>query len=422
MLAMARNYRQTLSLHAYYVSKGLQLQTCINGKSTLDPSVQKNCKDWGVAPERILLPLGVIDMLQVPWPATDLISAGEEGSLSKTYTPDRMQQMIAALALWAQSSVHLCQVAGIQLPGGDLEQWFAGPDFPKSLKIYGGASVQDALDGNHLIQRRQGAGFFPVPLGKWILPPNWITKDGRTLEPTDDELHNSDGLYKYYARGGWLVYEPMFNGQEAIWQQSLAFNVGYFQCAQGIGVSTQAIPDEGHGWLAFVKFGPQYTIKIQMKDRSFWESVGHAVKSVVIDAFHLICKAAPLASTVTQQTAALKHCTLTGVSKPTDAQKKAAGCDPWGDDADCLKKVRAMSCMEGEPGCVCTPIVGDAYAAAAAAGAALLQAGCQYAEGSAEPVTCDQFQPPPVGPSTWMLVGAGLLAAVGGAALFTRKR
>lgn len=456
----ANGYRADESRKAWFLAKNLQMNKCIGGLSVLDPSILKACGKY-IGPERLLLPLGVAEMCRYPFSASELLSTGEDGSITRTYTPTWEQSFEASLRAYLTSQMGLLDLAGVVPPDNiAFEDYVVSDAFLKAIGTAFKGSINSLLEGSSRgVMHMTPVGQVAVPIqpGFWVSAAakrrnqvNTVSgtntplvgdvctvncmADGMafySILPTQEELEEDGGLLKFYKRGGWIMSKAVLDGKIAIQQNKLNFNNGYFQCPDGkIGAAVQDVPDEGHGWLAFVKFGRQYTITIKMKDRTTWESVKHAVGGALSDGFKLICKAAPLAQSMAQQIGSMKNCTkLSTPSNPTNDQKKAAGCTPLEIAASpgttpanaCLAKLGTNTpCNAGEPNCHCSPVVGTQYQMAAAAGATLLQYACQPGAANA-PITCDQLQQPSGWP-TWLLVGTGIAAAVAGARLFIKKR
>lgn len=457
-------YRGIMSRTAWYIAQNLKLEQCIGALSVLDPTIQKACGK-SVSPERLLMPLGVAEMCRVPFTAKELIDTGEDGELRRAYNPTYEQRFEASLRAYLASQQALITYTNSKIPDDmAFEDYVVSDDFLHFISKHYPNSINSMFgEGQCAVNVNAGTGIFCMPMkaGFWVnaaattrnqvqstasaaqpLVGDVCTKNCMTrgfafysIYPTEDELTTQGGFYRYYARGGWIMYVPILNGDEPIQQNKLNFNNGYFQCPDGsLAASVQDLPDEGHGWLAYVKFdNPQFSIKVRMKDRSAWQSVKGAVTGAVKEGLSLICKAAPLAAAVASQTGAMKTCTKAPTyATASEAQKKAAGCDgleliasPGTTPAlSCEAKLAAKggtggaSCTEGTPGCHCAPVVGTQYQMAAMAGASLLTAAC--APGATEmPITCNQMNPP-TGIPGWLMWVAGIAAAIGGAAYFTK--
>lgn len=450
-------YNHDLALKAWQTRQMIQPVQCIGNTSTLDPSISKSC-DKDVSPERILMPLGVLNVLDVPFAANELIATGEDGVLERTYSPDWYQAVHASYYAYVTSQSLLLDIVNTRLkmfggvtapqvkaPSGPFELWCAGLDSAgkpldptKSiLSLAGYITVLDKLEHKsdpgalkHLFDR----GFVTAVGGFYNNP----------IEPTADEMNKEGGTLAYYQRGGFVLAVPVVTGQVPVQQTELRVNLGYFMCADGkLSVATEKIPDEGHGWLAYVTFGPtgtaswidrplfsemwgSYKIRVQMKDRSTWESIKKGVTDFVKKAAEIVCAAAPIASSVANQMAAAKTCKRVAPAMATQAQKTAAGCTPIEIAASSgttpwqACQVKLTACKEGEPGCVCTaPATGTPQQMAIAAGGAFLQAACRPGAADA-PMSCNQYAAPAGFPTwaKWLLAG---VAALGGAAYAAKR-
>jgi hypothetical protein len=222
------------------------------------PCSRWNSIDWRffqrgvrVFDQQLIEPIGIVRILGVPFTLDQFNPDKGSNTLinNYSYTPTEDQRFLADRAIYMKSQILMSKNFGRNVSPGDdgganvptgvspsfaLEYYVANGELDPDRSIVGviasggfgpqGMYHGKALSINSFITIMAGTGF-----------PGWTSKiAGYTfnpLSPTNDELNGPGGLLAYYARGGFLLYEPCARGQVSVEPTpTLRVNTGFCWC------------------------------------------------------------------------------------------------------------------------------------------------------------------------------------------------
>lgn len=334
---------------------------------------------------------------------------------------------------------------------GATPLWNNGPAAPFANSARGVVSAGNASANTWGVRGGWGFGLTPIP-------------------PTKEEWEGKNGLAKYYARGGFLLYTPIVDGAlPTLWNMDFEYITGYVKTNAGqiVGVPTTLTGDpleilrgEGEGWLAYFKtasiatdyrqftFGDPayqtnlitYTLGVRMKNAGWWTQIKEFIKKALRFLKDLLCAIAPIAIDIyTQGPGGIlaTKCKSGPATAPPPAdavpicvmnlQRSPSTlwwCKTSGDTAKSQKEGGPWHvewrgpegpCMAGQPDCNCNGPT-DAQQIAVGLAKGLINKVCAGA-----PPTVNPFYPdPPAVPTTppWVFIAGGALL-VGALAAFS---
>jgi len=308
--------------------------------------LNKTCNFWGsqwsasllnrlgqIPGQSLIRPIGVIDILGLPFLPTDLKLGNprfpEERTIEATVTPSPDARFMLDRAIYIKSQIDIYSryYGGDMSDYPDTEAYLASANFTKGTE----RSINEFVSAVMLDDGK--------PWLTWLLDGYSMSP----LTPTDAELTGKGGLAAYYARGGFLLSRTVAQGLQPVAPTGLQYTTGYCwsdKCGSSSFVPgndaiarVQNIAGEGEGWLIFVTVGPQYGIRVQAKDRSTAASVKNFITDLITKLPAAMCTVAPFAqgwsaskltAEVCQYPISKESCTKGEISKTWETCKCSA--------------------------------------------------------------------------------------------------
>jgi len=377
----------------------------------------------------IMTPPGVINIYGVPFAVEGL----KNGRLERSLVPSPEQKFLIEWAIYVKSqAIVAALIAGhgcgknLDVPMDHTWGTYTSQD-PTTLVM---SQISKTSSSVHAILDACDRGDPTTALTTYI--------EGFSLnpiQPTADEWDGSNGLRKYYERGGYLISQAIINSKIKVdsaasmggFPTGIRWSLGYGLCpdassgwwaSAGIGKQfgpndfieggmpisvVQGNDGDGKGWNIWLFSGraassqtkdDHYTISITPTDIGNANKVIGAVAKIMDAVLKLICSLAPVSQPIAQQTLLRELC--------VDASGK--------------------SCAKGTPGCKCTQPT-TAQKDMVGVASAVMNYACGKLVETQQPIPPPPAQlppPPPAAPTGWTmpLWLAGLLGLGAGAGAF----
>jgi hypothetical protein len=257
---------------------------------------------------RILYPLGVLEVLGVPFTA-DHWKDDPTKTLERTYAPTPNQQWLADVQIYTTSQRALAKAVGKELASEwDLPNlWLdlAQPAVPGKTAPRGIQRVIDQKLAGYSVDGLLKGGRWTISHPGYSLNP---------IPPTPEERTGKGGLRAYYARGGYVLELDALNGKRRLQARRLNLPVGYMRCTTTQNAKGDIVPEPapfvtpevysnighyGEGWDVFVTVGPEYKLRVEARDPDWWTEGRGWVLSKIASIPGQVCKRQELIQTAT---------------------------------------------------------------------------------------------------------------------------